>query len=266
MREPFLSEFVSAVREGAAARDIHDASREVGFAALRAGPVSEAFVGREVGRVGLHLKRLCPLLERHVGRAVSILDVGCGTGATTVALALSRLAADRVVGVDPNALSVAAARLRALGHGLDAGRVEFRVIHSGAPLPFADAEFDLTVSVSVLEFISRPGGRAFFASELVRVTRPGGHVFLSTPNDFRLREHHTGRWLGNFRRSDGHPWSSTPRAIRRMFHGCQAVTTAATEVAGHLPAPLRWAAGVARISPGLASLAMPWRRFVFRRD
>jgi len=42
-----------------------------------------------MGRVELHRESLNPLLERFVARAPRILDVGCGTGATTVAMALS---------------------------------------------------------------------------------------------------------------------------------------------------------------------------------
>ncbi len=216
MTEPYLSEFRALLFAGAGAADVHDASPTGAFAV--ATPATEAFVAREVGRVASHQKHLVALLEAHVGRAEKILDVGCSTGGTTIALALSRgLAPSWVVGVDPNALSLEAARVRARGYAdRTRGRVRFRAAAAGAPLPAEDGAFDLVVCVSVLEFVSSERGRRFLVDELKRVCAPGGHVFVATPRP-AIFEHHSRRFLGDFRIEDGSPWSSPPSWLRRAF-------------------------------------------------
>jgi SAM-dependent methyltransferase len=148
MAEPFLSEFQAMVRAGASAQDIHDLPADAGFASTDA-EVSDAYVRREVGRVRMHQRSLCPLLEKYVGPVDNILDVGCSTGGTTVAVALSQwLKPSRVVGVDPNGRALEAARVRGLGYGLGPGLLSFRQNRVGRPLPFPDGSFDLTLCVS----------------------------------------------------------------------------------------------------------------------
>ena len=53
------------------------------------------------------------------------------------------------------------------------------VLAHGAPLPFADASFDLISAFSVLEHLDTP---EFTASELARVLKPGGWIIGWTPN------------------------------------------------------------------------------------
>jgi len=83
LKEPYLSQFVERVRGGAGTQDIHDADSHTAYAVTIA--AHDALVEREVERVDLHRASLCPLLEATVGSADRILDVGCGTGGTTVA-------------------------------------------------------------------------------------------------------------------------------------------------------------------------------------
>jgi SAM-dependent methyltransferase len=266
MQEPYLSRFCNLIRRGAAKQDIHDTVTPVGYARSGAG-ASEAFVNREVHRVAAHQDRLVPLLEHYVGRAASILDVGCGTGGTTVALALSRkLQPEKVIGIDPNQLSIEAAEVRVQGYGLSPERVRVECIAPGVSLPFSEGQFSLTVCVSVLEFISTDQGREFLASELLRVTEPGGFIFLATPSPFRLRETHSRRFLGNFRRHEGFPWSSTPWRIRRMFRSCTGqalhgfiirdITSRFRIPAGRLLFPVS----------GLLGWMLPWQKFLFRKS
>jgi SAM-dependent methyltransferase len=216
MGEPHATEFRRLVRGGAGVRDIHGPLPSIGFA--RRTLASEAFVAREVARVEVHRSSSCALLEAFTGRAPRILDVGCSTGAGAVAMALSpTLAPDVVVGVDPETLSLKAARVRARGHGLAPPRVSFRGCRAGGPLPFADDSFDLVVSVSVLEFVPTARQRRDLVQEMKRVVCPGGHLYLATPSPLRLRELHSRRWFGNFVRRDGYPWATPPWEIERLL-------------------------------------------------
>lgn len=261
MKEPHLARFVRLLEEGAAARDIHDSEGRGSYDSQPSGSISRGFVERELARVEHHRRGFCATLETKLGRAPTILDVGCGTGGTTVALATCRLGAERVVGVDVNATTLEAARVRAAAHGLDAGRVQFERVHVGEPLPLPDASFDLVTCVSVMEFIADERSRCRFVVELLRVTRPGGHVFLATPNPLRLREYHTRRWFGDWRRTPGYPWSSAPWSgpLQMLHEDSEAIPLA------HLrferdprTRPVSWAAPV-------LEFLLPWQQYLCRR-
>jgi SAM-dependent methyltransferase len=92
------------------------------------------------------------------------LDVGCGTGLLTAALAES-LGADNVAGAEPSEPFAEACRARLPG-------VEVAVAGAEA-LPFGDGAFDAALSQLVVNFMrdAEAGVR-----ELARVTRPGGIV------------------------------------------------------------------------------------------
>lgn len=264
MKEPYLSKFREMVRVGASSQDIHDVAASVGYAA-RSESGAE-YVEREVGRVEAHKKSLLPLLEHFVGRAPAILDVGCNSGGTTVALALSAvLNAEEIIGVDPNLTALEAARVRVSGYDIPPGLVHFESIAPKAQLPFPDDRFDLTTCVSVLEFVTEQSAREHLISELVRITKRGGYIFLATPNSWRLREFHSRRLLGHFRRHEGYPWSSTPAAIRRMFHGCERIPLSAFVISNMLRqrnVPVFWNAPLVSC---LASACLPWQKHLFRK-
>jgi ubiquinone/menaquinone biosynthesis C-methylase UbiE len=97
-----------------------------------------------------------------------ILDVGCGDGALVCAAA-SRGA--EATGVDPDPAMLAAARTRADKAGIAAAFLEGRIER----LPFADAAFDVVVSITVLCFV--PDASAA-VREMARVLRPGGRLVL----------------------------------------------------------------------------------------
>lgn len=98
------------------------------------------------------------------------LDLGCGSGEGTLALA-ERLNGARVVGLDASLSNVREALARARHVALD---VRFAVgdVHG---LPFPDETFDLVRAPGVLERSDDP--RAAF-HELARVTRARGVVCL----------------------------------------------------------------------------------------
>lgn len=92
------------------------------------------------------------------------LDVGCGPGALTAALA-DRLGAASVAAADPSEPFVEACRARLPGVDVVAAAAE--------ALPFADGTFGATLSELVVNFMrdAEAGVR-----EMGRVTRPGGVV------------------------------------------------------------------------------------------
>jgi SAM-dependent methyltransferase len=94
-----------------------------------------------------------------------VLDVGCGTGALTSAVAA--VGDVRVVGIDPSSEFVQAAQRAGAGE-----QVRFQVADASG-LPFPDADFDRTMSMLVLNFVPDP---AAALREMIRVTRPNGVV------------------------------------------------------------------------------------------
>jgi SAM-dependent methyltransferase len=105
------------------------------------------------------------LLKRY-GRGAEdrVLDVGCGAGATTIALRSS----GRVLGVDFGPEAVSAAR----GRGLEVARME------AGGLAVQDGAFDVAVALDVLEHLDDDGAAA---RELHRALRPGGRLLVTVP-------------------------------------------------------------------------------------
>lgn len=264
MQEPYRLQFAELIRRGAGTLDIHDTAVETPFTLEIEAP--DVLIQREIQRVAVHCNSLNPLLESVVGRADRVLDVGCGTGATTVALALSRgLAAREVIGVDPNERSLEAAEVRARGYDLPADRCWFRGITVGEGLPFDSESFDLTTCVSAIEYVHRVDDRQALVAELERVTRPGGYIALITPSPFRVRDYHTGRLLGDWRRAAGFPWASPPWQLGSMFRHSDVMPMRAHQVTQGLrrrgvPAP--W---LPQPVASLMGWALPWQKIVARK-
>lgn len=99
----------------------------------------------------------------------AVLDVGCGAGATSLALARAVGAGGSVIGVDVSEPLLGRARERAQACGLP---VEFRLADASAPL-FAPRRFDLLFSRFGVMFFDDPV--AAFA-ELRKTLRPGGRI------------------------------------------------------------------------------------------
>jgi ubiquinone/menaquinone biosynthesis C-methylase UbiE len=105
------------------------------------------------------------LSEIELPNAGAVLDVGCGTGAVTRALAAMR-GAGEVIGLDPSPIFVEKARdlAKNLSH------VSFRT-GDGRAVPFPDASFDLVVFHTTLCHIPDPEKALL---EAHRVLRPDG--------------------------------------------------------------------------------------------
>jgi len=74
--------------------------------------------------------------------------------------------------IEPRAIELAQ---RLHGHRIK----QADVLAPGAPLPYADASFDLVVSMDVVEHVVDPEP---WLREAFRVLRPSGALFLTTPN------------------------------------------------------------------------------------
>ncbi|HYR43558.1 MAG TPA: class I SAM-dependent methyltransferase [Terriglobia bacterium] len=121
----------------------------------------------------------------------TLADIGCFTGAATVAYRSTGF--DQAVGFDlsPDALGVAAAR-----------GIEPRPWHIGEePCPAAASEFDFVVAADIIEHIVDTDE---FLRELWRILKPGGSLILTTPN--------LGFWLSRLRLLLGKPPWSYPGA------------------------------------------------------
>jgi ubiquinone/menaquinone biosynthesis C-methylase UbiE len=99
------------------------------------------------------------------------LDVGCGSGVVTRALANRVAPSGMAVGLDPSPALLAVARELAEQEGV--GELVDLRAGDARSLPFGDAEFDVVLAVTSLSHIA-DGERAI--PELVRVARVGGRV------------------------------------------------------------------------------------------
>jgi len=124
--------------------------------------VAEAYE-RQRGRSS---KILAPLFVDFVGVRGEVLDVGCGTGALTFAIAKNPRVS-RVIGIDLSKAFLDYARSKS-----DDPRVQFEQ-GDAHKLPFADASFDCCLALLVMSFITDPSKAA---AEIRRVTRPSGVV------------------------------------------------------------------------------------------
>jgi SAM-dependent methyltransferase len=124
--------------------------------------VAEAYE-RQRGRSS---KLLAPLFVDFVGVRGEVLDVGCGTGTLTFAIAKSQ-SVSKVVGTDPSEAFLAYARSKN-----DDPRITFES-GDAQNLRFLDASFDQCLALLVMRFIPDAPKAAI---EMRRVTRPGGVV------------------------------------------------------------------------------------------
>jgi SAM-dependent methyltransferase len=133
------------------------------------GPGAETFrapaeaYDRHIGRYGPQLA-LALISSAGVQPGNRVLDVGCGPGALTAALA-KLTGANNVAAVDPSEPFAAACATRVPG-----AKVEVAAAES---LPFADDSFDAALSQLVVNFMSDPVAGV---SEMRRVTTPLGTV------------------------------------------------------------------------------------------
>ncbi|MEB3196013.1 MAG: class I SAM-dependent methyltransferase [Candidatus Sericytochromatia bacterium] len=146
-------------------------------------------------------------LEHCAGKRV--LDLGCGTGYGTFAIAE---VADAVLGVDVCADSLAYAKTR-----FERGNLQFQRVSDHGALPFDEAAFEVVLSFQVLEHVDDP---AAHLREIARLLAPGGCLLLATPNrEVRLFRYQRpwNRW---------HPREFDQRTLQRLLAPCFEPVTA----------------------------------------
>jgi len=104
----------------------------------------------------------------------TVLEVGCGSGALTRALAKRVGRANAIVAADLNPYLLSEARALARDERL-ADTISFEQANAQA-LPYPDARFDVAFSCTVLEEVDADR----VVAELARVTRPGGRIAVIT--------------------------------------------------------------------------------------
>lgn len=134
------------------------------------------------GPLAGRLASLSDAVCRHVHAGDRVLDLGCGTGELTRALAKGGI---RVTGCD---ISPQMLRHAAREPGGCANWVQLEP--GWRTLPFTSAAFGVVVAASVLEYVAEP---AAVLAECARVARPGGVVLYTVPD---LR--HPIRWAERF--------------------------------------------------------------------
>jgi len=102
-----------------------------------------------------------------------VLDVGCGGGILTEALAQRGAKAS---GIDMGEAPLAVARLHAKETGLD---IDYRQITAEELAEQEAGQYDIVTCLEMLEHVPDP---ASIVAACARLVRPGGHVYFSTIN------------------------------------------------------------------------------------
>jgi ubiquinone/menaquinone biosynthesis C-methylase UbiE len=153
--------------------------------------------------------------QLELGRARSVLDVGCGFGADVADMARRMPPGGTATGIDASATMIAEARYRTrdLGHAIrfDTG--------DAANLLYDDAYFDACRTETLLNHVADPQR---VICEMTRVTRPGGRVAaLEFDNGSTMVDHPDHRTtrtiLQTFADSMAQGWigRELPRLFRR---------------------------------------------------
>lgn len=97
---------------------------------------------------------------------VKILDLGCGAAGFSKLLATNKFSS--IFSCDADV------------YGSDVSKFNFQKCNLNEDLPYANEQFDVVVSLEVIEHLENPRK---FIREVHRITKPGGLILISTPNN-----------------------------------------------------------------------------------
>jgi len=191
-------------------------------------PFYQAYITAHLGGPDSRLSKfeqyLYPEMVYRCGELGSkrILDVGCGTGASTAVLAVH---CRDVTAFDIDPTSARICRMRLEEHGLS-DRVQVVCAPSLEEVADRLGRFDLVLLNAVLEHIplSQAGRRQRLLLTIFDILRPSGYLYINeTPNRLWPVDHHTtGLWWIPWSRP-GSRWAYT-RAVRAGRHRDNALT------------------------------------------
>ena len=151
--------------------------------------------------------------------AATVLDVGCGTGASALPAAQTVGPKGSVIGVDLSVRLLDRARAKAKARGL--ANVEFRLADMTS-LGYPNDRFDAIVSVFSIFFVPDMQG---LVRELWRMVRPGGKLAVTTWGP-RMFEPAYSRWQKAIKQERPdlynafNPWDriTDSDSVRRLLH------------------------------------------------
>jgi ubiquinone/menaquinone biosynthesis C-methylase UbiE len=137
-------------------------------------PTLDAVAARLEAR-GKH-PRFIAMMQEYVGAmgidaAATVLDLGCGTGVASRAIAQRKAFAGRVTGIDRSAYLIAAAKRFATQEGV-ADVTEFRTGDSQS-LNLPNAAFDAVIAHTLISHVEDP---ASVLREMARIVKPHGRI------------------------------------------------------------------------------------------
>ena len=152
------------------------------------------------------------------GRAQSILDIACGTGDFSLAIAGRMHPDSRITGLDLSEGMLAVMRDKVAKAGLE-GRISCEQGDSEA-MRFADASFDVvTIAFGIRNFAHREAA----LREILRVLKPGGRLVileLSVPENrilrwgYNLYFKHFVPWIGGRISGDRAAYTYLPASVQ----------------------------------------------------
>ena len=169
----------------------------------------------------------------------SLLDAGCGTGGFLAWAAASRRFT-RLGGIDLSVEAIGLAREAVPGAELHAAPLD--------RIPFGDEEFDVAVSLDVLQHVPEDLVDASL-KELRRVLKPGGALLVRTNGDRRAR-----RERDDWRAYDAPTLAADLRragfAVRRVTYANALLSLAASARGLRPQAPTGSSCGIPRVETG----------------